>query len=210
VLEEIAAWVEKKKIEVANGGFSNCLTNIFGLGYVGSGISRWVYKKKNSRKVYKITNLAGHNISEYALFHGLEGTELQSLFARCYNISKNGMVLEQEYCAKRMPDFELHSFRDITAGIEGCLGFISRISGENKLCFDFHYDNIRINYKYEAKIIDYSPLLWPMPMERNFSLPDCISKLKYHSKRYNRHIKFFLDQERKLVLDFKDRQITAQ
>ena len=120
------------------------------------------------------------------------------------------MVLEQEYCAKKMPDVETHSFRDITAAIEGCLQFISRVSGENRLCFDFHYDNIKINSKHEAKIIDYSPLLWPMPMERNFSLAACISKLKYHARRYNRDIKFFLNQERKLILDFKDRQIIAQ
>lgn len=209
MLEEIAAWAESKKIEVANGGFGNDLTNLFGLGYVGCGISRWVYKKKNSRKVYKITNLVAHNISEYALFHGLEGTQLQSLFAGCHAISKNGMVLEQEYCAKRLPQFGTHEFRDITVAIESCLEFISRISRESKLCFDFHADNIRLNYKHEAKIIDYSPLLWPMPMERNFSLAACISKLKYHARRHNREIKFFLNQEKNLVLDFGSHHIKA-
>ena len=201
MLETLAKWAENNKINVANGGFGNDLTNEFGLGYVGCGISRWVYKKKGTRKVYKITNQVCHNISEYAFYHGLQGTALQSIFAKCFSISKNGMVLEQEYCPKNLPDITLDSWLKITFALGDCLNFLTEVSKENKICYDFHTDNVRINSKHEAKIIDYSPLLWPMPLEHNFRLSRCISKLKSKAKKYDREIKFFLNQQRKVVLD---------
>lgn len=201
MLETLAKWIEKRGINVSNGGFGNDLTNKFGLGYVGSGISRWVYKKKGTRKVYKITNQVCHNISEYAFYHGLQGTALQSIFARCFSLSENGMVLEQEYCPKSLPDITSESWFKIDHALRDCLNFLTEVSKEKIICYDFHTDNIRINSKYEAKIIDYSPLLWPMPLEHNFRLSRCISKLKSKAKKYDRAIKFFMNQHKKLILD---------
>jgi hypothetical protein len=201
LLETLAKWVEGNKINVANGGFGNDLTNEFGLGYVGCGISRWVYKSKGTRKVYKITNQVAHNISEYAFYHGLKGTALQAIFAKCFSISKNGMVLEQEYCPKKLPKTTTESWFNIDHALRDCLNFLTQVSREKRICYDFHTENVRMNSNYEAKIIDYSPLLWPMPLEHNFHLSRCISKLNSKAKKNDRKIKFFMNQQRKVVLD---------
>ena len=85
--------------------------------------------------------------------------------------------------------------------LRDCLKFITEVSKEQKITYDFHTDNVRINSKHEAKIIDYSPLLWPMPLEHNFRLSRCISKLKSKAKKHDREIKFFLNQQKNIVLD---------
>lgn len=206
MLEILASWVEKRRIDVNKGGFGNDLTNKFGLGYVGCGMHRWVYKKRGTRKVYKITNLITYNMSEYAMYYGLSGTKLQSLLAKCYNISNNGMVLEQEYCPKKIPELDRNGcgkddWMNLIENLGDCLAFTCKITKDKKYLPDLHSGNIMLTSKYDAKIIDYESLLYPLPELPRFCLSDCIKTVNRVAKKNDRDVNFFMNYNKEIVLD---------
>lgn len=207
-LEEISEFLSQQKI-LTLGKLEKNLHEIqqrFHVKLIGSGISRFVFKEKYSRKVLKVTTEPKHNLSEYCLYNGFEGTKLQSLFAASTNISQNGTVLEQEYVGKRIPayydDLFMSSYtgwEDFTEPIRDCLTFLKYYTKERRLTFDFHNDNIRLDSNYNAKIIDYAPILSPFLEVKKISKEACISGLNSYTRKHDQRVEFFLDQKKSLV-----------
>lgn len=178
----------------------------FHLKFIGSGISRFVFKEKYSRTVLKVSTQTRHNFSEYCFYQALEGTNFQKLFAASTEISKDGTVLEQEYVPKNLPSrCEAISFKggnnwiDFLAEIESTLNFIKLFTKEPCITFDLHTDNIRLDSKYNAKIIDYAPILSPFIEAKKPKIQACISGLRKYTQRHDQRVEFFLDQQKSLV-----------
>lgn len=220
-LEEISGFLQQRKLLSLRDLEKNLheISQRFHLKLIGSGISRFVFKERYSRKVLKVTTENRHNLAEYCLYQALEGTSLQSLFAASDSISEDGTVLEQEYLSKSLPvRYEDYHFRandrwlELLGEVESTLSFIKFYTKEKYPTFDLHTDNIKLDSKFNAKIIDYATILSPFIEARNLEKRACIRALSRYTRKHDQRVEFFLDQEKNLVFktQFNTNKLTLE
>lgn len=161
--------------------------------YLGCGVSRNVYKLKHSRFVLKCeSNKRDHgvteNISEYTFYRGLEGHPLQSLFAKCIAVSKDGIVMAQEYLPKSVDTLVPINYNDevYLKDIQDLFckklkAFLEKVTKDKNPIFDLHTSNIRMTRHNEVKITDYSTYLCPLTESNKFKIETVISRMKKYN-----------------------------
>jgi hypothetical protein len=178
----------------------------FGLKFVGIGVTRLVYKKLYSKEVIKVASKA--NLAEYALYRAFDNCKMQSLLAKCNEISKDGVVLTQEYLSKDIPDYLLggtvdqgNAWTDFQTELESLFKFIKNFTKDKYTICDIHPGNIRVNKNWELKIIDYAAPLDTIVEQKKFDLEACIEKLSRYTRRHDQNVKFYLNHKKQPVLD---------
>lgn len=138
----------------------------YGLKLISSdGISRTVYKKPYSNEVVKFTYFV-HNIAEDAAWNFYKGSGIQDSLAECYDISKGGMVLAQEFMSHGMPGNRCYKFpydsfyssQDWIRLRELVESVFEMGAHAGLYASDFHESNLMYNSRGEVKIIDYASI----------------------------------------------------
>lgn len=180
----------------------------FNLKFIGCGISRLVFKKKYSRDVIKIATSGKSNIAEYAMYESFNGCRMQSILAKCTDISKDGIVLKQEYLPKPVFDYALGGtldesmdWKDFQTQLENQFAFIRSFTKDDYTICDMHPCNIRGDSNGNFKIIDYAAPLDTLSRQKKFDLKACIKGLSRYTKRHDQKIRLYLDAKKHLVLD---------
>ena len=194
-VNEIESWVLsafpiKKCDNFSSNKFKRRMKKMYGLVLLAEdGVSRTVYMKPRSREVVKFTYFI-HNVAEHEVWKRFEGTKVAPSLAACYQGSKGGMVLTQEYLPYNLPQDrnytnEWHAmywgeaflnFRRIVGNV------FANTEHEAKDVEDFHQSNLMYNSGGDVKIIDYA------------SVAECLTKSYYltfaktNSQRIRREI----------------------
>ena len=210
VIEAISSFIKANYPlkEIGTPEFRSDIEAEFSLIYIGCGISRVVFKEHCSRKVIKIGVAPRHNRCEYAIYKAFDGTQLQSLLAKCFDISSDGMVMYQEFLRKGIFDYALAGTMELSGEwaefqfrLESLFSFIKNFTKDKYTICDMHCDNIRVDSKHNLKIIDYATPLDTISRSKNFDLEACIRKLSGYAKRNDQKAKFYMNTSRQLVLD---------
>lgn len=168
-LNEIENWVlatfpTNKCDHFTSNKFKKRMKTKYGLKLVANdGVSRTVYKKPYSKEVVKFSYFI-QNIAEHEVWKAYENTEVSNGLAACYQISKGGMVLTQEYMSQPFPHDRDYSepwhavywgkeFEAIKTAIANVFETDLTHSSDVE---DFHQSNMLYNSKGEVKIVDYA------------------------------------------------------
>ena len=173
----------------------------FNIQAIGAGISRRVFKRKYSNRVYKIGN-PSCNKSEWAFWNAAKPYNISKLLAKCYKISKNGYVLQQEYVPNKL---EIQSFDHFTLGdrLNELFRFLE-LELKNKVAFcpDFHEDNINITSKSDLKIVDYGSMLEGFFNKNKDSVgKNLIRQLQNIFRKHDEEISCYINEEGNAVLN---------
>tara|TARA_R110002126_G_scaffold105861_2_gene240394 strand:+ start:1594 stop:2331 length:738 start_codon:yes stop_codon:yes gene_type:complete len=168
-LNEMEEWVlgafpTRKCDNFSSNKFKKRMKDRYGLKLVAEdGVSRTVYKRPYSREVVKFTYFI-HNIAEHEVWKAYKDSDVAGGLAACYQASKGGMVLTQEYMSRSLPHDRTYtdSWHGLYWGkefgsIKAVIGNVFANSENDAMDVeDFHQSNMMYNAKGKAKIVDYA------------------------------------------------------
>jgi hypothetical protein len=189
------------------------LKDKFAFRFIGAGISRFVFKQRCKRVVYKIDFSGHYNFAEYCLYHGCKDTVFEPILANSSEISPDGVVLIQEYVRNGLPEYSFmrdtcDDFCRLTDVLEKSFGFLGGVTGDNNIICDFHDGNIKRTPDYNLKIIDYAAPLHSICVLKKFNPNRTIEKIYNRAKNKTAKISFYINQQNELVLEIGSKIIT--
>lgn len=178
--------------------FNAAILQKFGLAIVGGGVTRTVYRQKYSRRVFKVGDFYA-NRYEFCLSEIFKSSALGSHLAKCFNISDDGGILEQEYVRMPLPgedDVPLADWGEFQNDIEEkTLEF-----SEDIAITDLHPSNLRLSPNGDVKIVDYSACIPTKFFSRKFNYLRFIKTNRKFVNFVSPSFKFFVNSENEVIV----------